>query len=344
VLPEAHAVEAVFWAGGRLLAVTDHGSEFLGLAEIDPADLSRPARWLHHPSHDVRCAVPDLDGRRLAVAVQEGFYQRLVVIDAQTGAPTAEFDLPSGVLYSDNVSEPANQLAWSGERLFAAWETPTRPAEIYELPGMIRWTYAGPELPRLTEPVEVSYSSFDGLEIPALLFRSGDGARPTVVSFHGGPESQFVGSFSPNLQFFCACGLNVLAPNVRGSSGYGVTYLHRDDRELRWDSVRDGCEAARYLKREGIATTTAVTGGSYGGFMTLAALTEDPELWDAAVSVVGHRGLAQLLQEHQRVAEGGQGLRVWRPRDPRRRRVPRSIQPAAEGPSDQDPAPGPAWP
>ena len=287
VLPEAHAVPSLLWAGRRLLAITDLGSEFLGLAEVDQADPSRLLRWLHHPDHDLRCAVPDPEGGRLAVAVQEGFQQRLLLVDAESGGVKQEFELPAGVLYSDNVTDAAGQLAWDGDRLFAAWETPTRPAEIYELFEGKQWTFAGPQLPVVTDPTPVSYSSFDRLEIPALLFRSGEGPRPTVVSFHGGPESQLVASFNPIIQFFCACGFNVLAPNVRGSSGYGVTYLHLDDRELRWDSVRDGCEAARYLKREGIASQTAVTGGSYGGFMTLATITEDPELWDAAVSVVG---------------------------------------------------------
>jgi dipeptidyl aminopeptidase/acylaminoacyl peptidase len=84
-----------------------------------------------------------------------------------------------------------------------------------------------------------------------------------------------------------AAGFDVLAPNVRGSTGYGVRYFSLDDKELRWDSVRDGCEAARWLKREGYATKTAAMGGSYGGFMTLAVLVEDPDLWDAAVDTVG---------------------------------------------------------
>jgi dipeptidyl aminopeptidase/acylaminoacyl peptidase len=84
-----------------------------------------------------------------------------------------------------------------------------------------------------------------------------------------------------------AAGINVFAPNVRGSTGYGVRYAGLDDRELRWDSVRDGCEAGRHLKREGLATRLAAMGASYGGFMTLAVLVEDPDLWDAGVDVVG---------------------------------------------------------
>jgi dipeptidyl aminopeptidase/acylaminoacyl peptidase len=82
-------------------------------------------------------------------------------------------------------------------------------------------------------------------------------------------------------------GVNVLRPNVRGSTGYGFRFQSLDDRTLRWDGVRDGCEAARDLKRTGTATKTAAMGGSYGGFMTLAVLVEDPDLWDAGVDIVG---------------------------------------------------------
>jgi dipeptidyl aminopeptidase/acylaminoacyl peptidase len=108
-----------------------------------------------------------------------------------------------------------------------------------------------------------------------------------VVWFHGGPESQLRGNYSPVFHMLTSAGFDVLAPNVRGSSGYGVRYVGLDDREKRWDSVRDGCEAGRHLKREGYATRLAAMGGSYGGFMTLAVLVEDPDLWDAAVDIVG---------------------------------------------------------
>src|SRR5260370_19603331 len=82
-------------------------------------------------------------------------------------------------------------------------------------------------------------------------------------------------------------GVNVLLPNVRGSTGYGFSFQSLDDKTLRWDAVKDACEAARYLKREGLATKTAAMGGSYGGVMTLAVLVEDPGLWDAGGHTVG---------------------------------------------------------
>jgi len=289
VLPEAHSVPSLGWTSkGRLLALTDLGSEWLGLAELDPDDLDRAPNWLLHPEQDVEVFVPSPDGRRVAAVVRDGFYQRVVIVDLEGGGEPEVLGLPRGVLYADNTTRPGEQLAWGpAGALFVAWETPTAPAEIYELPGTTRWTFAGRSLPGLRSPTETSYRSFDGLEVAALHYRVDERPRPVVVLFHGGPESQFVGSFNPYVQLILSRGIDVFAPNVRGSSGYGVTFLHKDDRELRWDSVLDGCEAARHVRREGLATRVAAMGGSYGGFMTLAVLVEDPGLWDAAVDIVG---------------------------------------------------------
>src|SRR5205823_5657882 len=113
--------------------------------------------------------------------------------------------------------------------VFIAWETPTRPAEIYELPATRRWTFAGEGFEGSVEPVETTYRTFDGLAIPALHFKADDRPRPTVVWFHGGPESQLRGNYSPVFQMFVSAGFNVFAPNVRGSTGYGVRYAGLDD-------------------------------------------------------------------------------------------------------------------
>src|SRR5205807_5086660 len=141
--------------------------------------------------------------------------------------------------------------------------------------------------PSLAEPEETSYPSFDGLTIPSIVYKVDDAPRPAVVYFHGGPEGQSRGGYLPAAQLLTSIGINVMLPNVRGSTGYGIRYQSLDDRTLRWDSVKDGCEAARTLKSSSLATRTAAIGGSYGGFMTLAVLVEDPELWDAGVDTVG---------------------------------------------------------
>jgi dipeptidyl aminopeptidase/acylaminoacyl peptidase len=197
--------------------------------------------------------------------------------------------LPPGVVIADHTGDAGYHLAWSpdGKRLFVSWELPTRPAEIYEWPVGIRWTFTGDLPAGLVEPEETSYASFDGLTVPAMFYKVDEKPRPAVVYFHGGPEGQSRGGYQPQAQLLNAVGINVFLPNVRGSTGYGYRFQSLDDKTLRWNGVRDGSEAARHLKDEGLATRTAAMGGSYGGFMTLAVLVDDPDLWDAGVDTVG---------------------------------------------------------
>jgi dipeptidyl aminopeptidase/acylaminoacyl peptidase len=292
ILPDALYVTGVTWAGDRLLALTDLDREFVGLVELDTLDPAHHVRRrLVDEDHDVLAAVPDPAGRRLAVVVNAGAHDDLRILDLETNtAEPAATKLPPGMVYTDNSSTTADHLAWSadGASLFVAWESPMLPAEITELPAGTRWTRAsGDAIAGPVAPTEVTYRSFDGLEIPALHYRVDGAPRPTVVFFHGGPAGQSRANFNAVIAFWVAAGIDVLAPNVRGSTGYGRRYYTLDDRELRWDSVRDGCEAGRWLRERGFATDLIAMGGSYGGFMTLAVLVEEPELWHAAVDIVG---------------------------------------------------------
>ncbi len=160
-----------------------------------------------------------------------------------------------------------------------------------------------------TAPELVKIKSFDGLEIPAWYYKprpvrdgtkttiSSDGSRrteslpalqPVIVSVHGGPEGQSRPGFNPLFQYYLSRGYAVLDPNVRGSTGYGKTYTHLDDVEKREDSVKDLAAAHEWLVKNGGADPKriAVTGGSYGGYMTMAAITLYPDLWAAAVGTV----------------------------------------------------------
>jgi dipeptidyl aminopeptidase/acylaminoacyl peptidase len=293
LLGHSRQVAGARWIDGRLLVLSDAERDFVGLVEVDPQDPGRVSRRLVDEDHDVEAVVPDPAGSRLAVVVNEGAFDSIRVLSSRTGQEEWRAHLPDGVVYSDNTTGVAQHLAWSpdGERLFVAWDSPTAPAEIFELPSNTCWTRAsGDPIAGLVAPHQVSYRSFDGLEVPALHFparRRAGAAGTTVVLFHGGPEGQTRGSFNPIVAMWNAAGFDVLAPNVRGSTGYGAHYDSLDDRELRWDSVRDGCEAGRWLRSTGQAARLVAMGGSYGGFMTLAVLVEDPSLWDAAVDVVG---------------------------------------------------------
>ena len=119
-----------------------------------------------------------------------------------------------------------------------------------------------------------------------------------VINVHGGPEGQSRPEFDPIVQYLVARGYAVLEPNVRGSTGYGYEYQSLDDVRLRMDSVTDLQHAVFWLRESGIADPKriAVMGGSYGGFMVLAAITTYPDLWAAAVDIVGIANFVTFLE------------------------------------------------
>ena len=118
-----------------------------------------------------------------------------------------------------------------------------------------------------------------------------------MVEVHGGPESQRRPIWSAAIQYLAGRGYAVLAPNVRGSTGYGKAYSHLDDVRLRMDSVRDLAHAVEWLRANGAdPRRIAVMGGSYGGFMVLSAITTYPDLWAAAVDIVGIANFVTFLE------------------------------------------------
>jgi dipeptidyl aminopeptidase/acylaminoacyl peptidase len=154
------------------------------------------------------------------------------------------------------------------------------------------------------EPQLIKFKTFDGRDIPAWYYKprtetytklslksaaKQTKVLPVIVSVHGGPEGQERPGFNGLYQYYLSRGYAILAPNVRGSTGYGKTYTHLDDVKNREDSVKDLSFAVEWLKSKGGADPKriAVMGGSYGGYMTLAAITLYPDLWAAAVDTVG---------------------------------------------------------
>jgi dipeptidyl aminopeptidase/acylaminoacyl peptidase len=190
-----------------------------------------------------------------------------------------------------------------------AFSEPTRPPDIFQVrvaapraERITRGWLAGLEPSELAAAELVQYPTFDGRQIPAFLFSppdaKRDGSGSAVFFVHGGPESQSRAVFNPVIQFLANRGFNVIAPNVRGSSGYGKTYLKLDDIEKRMDSVKDLAAGAEWVVKAGLAhpKRIAVMGGSYGGFMVLAALTTNPELWAAGVDIVGIANFVTFME------------------------------------------------
>jgi dipeptidyl aminopeptidase/acylaminoacyl peptidase len=205
--------------------------------------------------------------------------------------------MPPGDLATDLIGDSL-ALAPDGT-LAVAWARFDAPSAIYVArPGkaatlVVPAQMAGLGPDRMPEEELVRWRSFDGRLIPGFLLRprgATSDPRPTVIQVHGGPEGQARPLWNPLTVALVASGFNVLQPNVRGSSGYGRAYMSLDDVALRMDSVKDLDAAAAWLAESGIAPAAriGVIGGSYGGFMTLAAVAFFPErAWGAAVDIVG---------------------------------------------------------
>jgi dipeptidyl aminopeptidase/acylaminoacyl peptidase len=214
-------------------------------------------------------------------------------------------DLPIGVIGGFGFSP-------DGKRLALTLNSATSPSDVYvvDLAGgeLARWTQSevgGLDASRFRAPELVRFATFDEVDgkprtIPAFYYRpEGDGPFPVVVSIHGGPESQAFPTFNPTTQFLLnEMKVAVLVPNVRGSAGYGKTYLQLDNGLLRKDSVKDIGALLDWIggRPELDADRVGVMGGSYGGYMVLASMVDYPERIRAGIDVVGISDFGTFLK------------------------------------------------
>jgi dipeptidyl aminopeptidase/acylaminoacyl peptidase len=144
----------------------------------------------------------------------------------------------------------------------------------------------------MVEPYLVRYESFDGLVIPAFLYvphnLEKEASHAAIVSVHGGPSAQTMNGFNRSIQYLVNNGYVVIAPNYRGSTGYGKDFEERNRFDMGGGDLQDVIHAARFLETTGYvdARKIAIMGGSYGGYMTMMGLTKSPETWAAGVAIV----------------------------------------------------------
>jgi dipeptidyl aminopeptidase/acylaminoacyl peptidase len=278
--------------GGSAYLATDVGGDFMRLARLDFSTLV--FTYLTPDDWDVEDLDLSRDGRYLLASRNIEGYSHLMLFSGE-GRRMPDPEVPEGIIGGFEFSPDSKRLA-----LTLVGPTRNSDVAVLDLPDgdikqVTRSSTAG--IPRSTfrHPRLVRYPTFDGREIPALFYDPEDGDAPVVVNVHGGPESQSRPAFAPVTQYLLHRGYAVFFPNVRGSTGYGKAYTHLDDIELRMNSVRDLAHAAQWLRKKG-HQRVAVMGGSYGGFMVLAALTEYPELWSAGVDIVGIANLVTFLK------------------------------------------------
>ena len=290
--------------GCHVYVVTDLDSDRTNLMRLDLAT----GLWdtVIGPLYDLEYFSLSPDGRYIAFTLNQDGYSRLELLDLGRGVARPGPTLPDGVLgvYDERLafSPDATVLAFS-------YTTPRSSSNVYVwdwaamgqgVRPMTHMTHGGIPTESFVEAELVRYPTFDGRQIPAWLYRprEASGPVPVVVIVHGGPEWQMRPWFDFLTQYLVNRGYAVLAPNVRGSTGYGNVYSHLDDVDKRLDSVADLAHAGLWLRSQAEfdGQRIAVLGGSYGGYMVLAALAFHPELWAAGVDIVGIANFVTFLE------------------------------------------------
>ncbi len=295
--------------GDALYLVTDEGSDTLYLARLD-ADTGQLDTIREGGDWNVDGVALDTETGLLVYSRNVDGYTELTA-GRLTGALSVEefgsLDLPGNVAGGVSFGPGGDRFALS-----ASGRTTNTDVYVVDVAALrdgtaepaTRWTNAStagipPE--SFVEPELVRYETFDGREIPAFFSvpeNAGGGETPVIVDIHGGPESQRRPSFSGLIQYLISRGYAVFEPNVRGSTGYGKSYTHLDDVEKRMDAVRDIGAALDWLADHPAVDPDrfVAKGGSYGGFMVLAALTEFPDRWAAGVDSVGIANFVTFLK------------------------------------------------
>ncbi len=291
--------------GQRVLTSSDAASEFRRLCWIDlktkqTTILTKDIPW------DVEDFALTQDNKTVAVVTNENGASILRLIDATTGAEDLRPKLPLGVISS---------LEWraDGSELGFTMSSARSPSDVWSVRAttgeVVRWTESetgGLDPNQFSEPEIVQLKSFDGIAISGLLYRPPShlsaqfpGKRPLIISIHGGPEGQSRPIFQARNNYFInELGCALFYPNVRGSEGYGKTFLDLDNGFKREDSVKDIGAFLDWAQQDpGIdASRILVMGGSYGGFMVLASLVNYSDRLRGGIDIVGVSNFRSFLK------------------------------------------------
>jgi dipeptidyl aminopeptidase/acylaminoacyl peptidase len=286
-------------AQGQLLVLTPKFVEFRRLYRFENKKfepVTPELKW------DVSGFSIDEARTRILYNVNEAGYTRLFALDARTFVPLTLPQFPAADhLYAGTTTRDGRFTTLGVETA-----TATRVSWVYDWTSGKLAQWVVPSTPEVnTKDFAVAtleyYPARDGAQVPMFVRRPKNGARPcpVVVEFHGGPEGQATPGFSSYAQMFVDAGFIFVEPNVRGSDGYGKTYLDADNGPKRMAVITDIEDCAKFIRKawavEGKAPKIGATGGSYGGYATLMAMTLFGGSYDAGVSEVGISNLVTFL-------------------------------------------------
>lgn len=303
-LIQANPGDTVSYSGGALLAdgsiltVTDKDSEFANLVRIAPGGTL--TNYTGHIDWGVSDWKLSPDAKTVAFTLNEGGLGTIHLLDVESGqlrpGPTLPVGIASGLVFSP-----------SGSHIGFTFNAANSPADAWSFDiatlNLTRWTEAetggiNPEL--FVEPALFDYPNADGMDIPAFIYRpKGEGPHPVIISIHGGPEAQSRPGFSSAFQYWVnELGLAVAVPNVRGSAGYGKTYLSLDNGLNRKRAVEDIGALLDWIETQPDLDSSRVVvyGGSYGGYMVLASMIDYADRLAAGIDIVGISDFRTFLE------------------------------------------------
>jgi len=313
--------------GKGIYIVSDEGSEFRQLKYYDLASkkfsvITKDLEW------DVEELELSNKGDLLAFTINENGMSRLYLMNTNSNEYKPVQELPFGLIYGLEFDKDDSKLAF-------VINTSKTPGDIFSLDlkdnQLERWTYSevgGLNSENFVEPQLIQFPTFDknnGKErmIPAYYYKpKGEGHFPVLINIHGGPEGQYKPSFSFFTQYMVnEMGIAVIGPNVRGSAGYGKTYLKLDNEYKREESVQDIGMLIEWIKQqpELDGSRIAVYGGSYGGYMVLASLVHFNDKIKCGVDVVGISNFVTFLENTEEYRRDLRRVEYGDERDPKMR-------------------------
>lgn len=291
--------------GRTLLITSNEKGGFFNVALLDVA--SGRLTWVTDTRWEARSADYSPDGRSFTYLLNADGEVDAYLVDAAT-LHARKIPIGPGV---DAFPGVPDSYAPAGDRLLILHESSVTPGDywIYDIRsgGLRRLSYsavASLASAPMPDSRVVHYKSFDGQTISALLWvpfnLRRDGANPALVLPHGGPTGQTDDRWSPRIAALVSHGYICIAPNVRGSTGYGMAFQRANHQDLGGGDLKDEVYAAKFLEATGYVDPKkiGITGGSYGGFMTLMAIGRTPQVWAAAVELFGIINWMTML-EHE---------------------------------------------
>lgn len=293
--------------GKGIFLLSDEGVEFKSLNFYDLA--TRKMSKIAEMNGDIEDTDLSADGTTLAFSVNEGGYYKVYLLDTKILKYRPLSNLPKGVVGGLSFNTDSRRLALT-------ITTPTTPSDVYIIDTKAadkaeRWTFSevgGLNTANFVDCQLIDFPTFDKDDktgktrmIPAYLYlpKGKTGKIPVIIEIHGGPEGQYFPNFSSRRQYWAnELGVAVLVPNVRGSSGYGKTYLKLDNGVLRENSVKDIGALLDWTEKQANldASKVAVFGGSYGGYMSLACMTNYNNRFKCGIDLFGISNFVTFLK------------------------------------------------